>query len=351
VGRPMTARQGSSCALARPPRPPSLVTRHRPALRAMLGALAACRFRCPRASRGACARRCSRPNAAPARRGKRLRHAWPDTLLVLRGASPGADPEVRQWSAAPPARRAGTGLPSNAGCKERARAVVEPTPQASARRGQKVTRFHATHSQAAPWREPGRGRCTRRPPPLGGHRSGARPPPGARAAPRLCPRPSGTRAQGSPTVPASGAPGLSARRSPAVARIAACGRLRVTRDVTSRWLADNAVGLRDAGDEPGARTPTRCPGASGPRSVPASCPVAPGGRRRVPWLACVRLSAPTLGVPARAARAPGPRARCQPKRAVRLPGARWPPCAPSGQRQDRLLGLLEAPNAPGMRLL
>jgi hypothetical protein len=43
------------------------------------------------------------------RLGKPLRHAWPDPLVLCRGDSPCASPEVRPWSDAPPARHCGTG--------------------------------------------------------------------------------------------------------------------------------------------------------------------------------------------------------------------------------------------------
>jgi DDE family transposase len=62
--------------------------------------------------------------------GQRLRHAWPDTLLRLRGESHWASPEVRQGLAAAPARSAGTGLTSNAVCQALAREVVEPAQRA-----------------------------------------------------------------------------------------------------------------------------------------------------------------------------------------------------------------------------
>jgi Transposase DDE domain group 1 len=48
------------------------------------------------------------------RLGKQLRHAWPDTLLLLRGKSHFASPEVMQWVEAQPGLISVTGLTSNA---------------------------------------------------------------------------------------------------------------------------------------------------------------------------------------------------------------------------------------------
>jgi Transposase DDE domain group 1 len=48
------------------------------------------------------------------RLGKQLRHAWPDTLLLLRGKSHFAYPEVMQWVEAQPGLISVTGLTSTA---------------------------------------------------------------------------------------------------------------------------------------------------------------------------------------------------------------------------------------------
>ena len=48
------------------------------------------------------------------RLGKQLRHAWPDTLLLLRGKSHFAYSEVMQWVQAQPGLISVTGLTSNA---------------------------------------------------------------------------------------------------------------------------------------------------------------------------------------------------------------------------------------------
>jgi hypothetical protein len=82
---------------------------------------------------------------------KRLRHAWPHTLLIFRGASHCASPEVMQWIAAHPALSSGTGLTSNRLLTALAREVVEQAKRASARDGGKITRFHSTRSQAGTW--------------------------------------------------------------------------------------------------------------------------------------------------------------------------------------------------------
>ncbi len=82
---------------------------------------------------------------------KRLRQAWPDTLLIFRGDSHFAYPEVMQWLEAAPERSYVTGLTSNAVFQELAREVVEQAQRAYAYSGHKVTRFHSTRSQAGTW--------------------------------------------------------------------------------------------------------------------------------------------------------------------------------------------------------
>ena len=61
---------------------------------------------------------------------KRLRHAWPATLWIVRGDSHFASPEVRQWSEEHPALSYVTGLTSNAVLQELAREVVEQAKRA-----------------------------------------------------------------------------------------------------------------------------------------------------------------------------------------------------------------------------
>jgi hypothetical protein len=87
---------------------------------------------------------------------KRLRHAWPDTLLILRGDSHFAYPEVRQWVEAQPGLHYVTGLTSNAVLKALAREAVEQATRAYAHWGRKVTRFHSTRYQAQTWSRPRR---------------------------------------------------------------------------------------------------------------------------------------------------------------------------------------------------
>jgi hypothetical protein len=82
---------------------------------------------------------------------KRLRTAWPDTLLILRGDSHFAYPEVMQWIEEPPEISYVTGLTSNAVLQELAREVVEQAKRAYACSGRKVTRFHSTRYQAGTW--------------------------------------------------------------------------------------------------------------------------------------------------------------------------------------------------------
>jgi hypothetical protein len=48
------------------------------------------------------------------RLGKRRRHAWPETLVMVRGDSHVASPEGRPWIDAHPALRSVTGVTSNA---------------------------------------------------------------------------------------------------------------------------------------------------------------------------------------------------------------------------------------------
>lgn len=78
----------------------------------------------------------------------RLRHAWPHTLLMVRGDSHFASPEVMQWSEAQADRRYVTGLTSNAVLQGLAREVVEQAKRAYGRDGGKLTRFHSTRYQA-----------------------------------------------------------------------------------------------------------------------------------------------------------------------------------------------------------
>jgi len=85
------------------------------------------------------------------RLGKRLRHAWPDTLLIFRGDSHFAYPEVMQWIEAQANLSYVTGLTSNAVLQPLAREVVEQAKRAYARDGGKITRFHSTRYQAGTW--------------------------------------------------------------------------------------------------------------------------------------------------------------------------------------------------------
>jgi len=82
---------------------------------------------------------------------KRLRHAWPDTLLIFRGDSHFTYPEVMQWIEAQANLSYVTGLTSNAVLKTLAREVVEQAQRAYERDGSKVTRFHSTRYQAGTW--------------------------------------------------------------------------------------------------------------------------------------------------------------------------------------------------------
>ena len=82
---------------------------------------------------------------------KRLRQAWPDTLLIFRGDSHFAYPEVMQWIEAQANLSYVTGLTSNAVLQPLAREVVEQAKRAYERDGGKITRFHSTRYQAGTW--------------------------------------------------------------------------------------------------------------------------------------------------------------------------------------------------------
>src|SRR4029450_10224458 len=82
---------------------------------------------------------------------KRLRQAWPDTLLIFRGDSHFAYPEVMQWIEAQADLSYVTGLPSNAVLQTLAREVVEQAKRAYEHNGAKITRFHSTRYQAGTW--------------------------------------------------------------------------------------------------------------------------------------------------------------------------------------------------------
>lgn len=82
---------------------------------------------------------------------KRLRQAWPHTLLIVRGDSHFAYPEVMQWIEEQPDLSYVTGLTSNRVLTELAREVVEQAKRAYERDGGKITRFHSTRYQAGTW--------------------------------------------------------------------------------------------------------------------------------------------------------------------------------------------------------
>jgi Transposase DDE domain group 1 len=82
---------------------------------------------------------------------KHLRHTWPDTLVVFRGDSHFASPEVMQWIDEQPDLHYVTGLTSNAVLQKLAREVVEQAKRAYVSSGRKVTRFHSTRYQAQTW--------------------------------------------------------------------------------------------------------------------------------------------------------------------------------------------------------
>jgi hypothetical protein len=87
---------------------------------------------------------------------KHLRQAWPDTLIVFRGDSHFASPEVMQWIEAPANLHYVTGLTSNRVLQRLAQEVVEQANRAYVRDGGKVTRFHSIRYQACTWSRPRR---------------------------------------------------------------------------------------------------------------------------------------------------------------------------------------------------
>lgn len=85
-----------------------------------------------------------------------LRRSWPDTLIVFRGDSHFAYPEVMQWIETQANLHYVTGLTSNRVLQKLAQDVIEQAKRAYARDGGKVTRFHSTRYQAGTWSCPRR---------------------------------------------------------------------------------------------------------------------------------------------------------------------------------------------------
>jgi hypothetical protein len=87
---------------------------------------------------------------------KRLRQAWPHTLLIVRGDSHFAYPEMMQWMDVQLHMGYVTGLTSNTVLQALAREVIEQAKRAYELIGHKVTRFHSTRYQAGTWSGPRR---------------------------------------------------------------------------------------------------------------------------------------------------------------------------------------------------
>jgi hypothetical protein len=87
---------------------------------------------------------------------KHLRQAWPETLLIFRGDSHFAYPEVMEWIEAQAHLHYVTGLSSNRVLQELAGQVIEQAKRAYERDGGKITRFHSTRYQAGTWPHPRR---------------------------------------------------------------------------------------------------------------------------------------------------------------------------------------------------
>jgi hypothetical protein len=87
---------------------------------------------------------------------KHLRKAWPDTLIIVRGDSHFAYPEVMQWIETQADLHYVTGLGSNRVLHALACQVIEQAKRAYERDGGKMTRFHSTRYQAGTWPHPRR---------------------------------------------------------------------------------------------------------------------------------------------------------------------------------------------------
>jgi len=85
------------------------------------------------------------------RLGTHRRHAWPDTLVSLRGARHGASPAVMPWIDAPPDLPSVTGFTSQAVVQKLAREVGAQAKRAEGSSGRKGTRCHSTRDHAQPW--------------------------------------------------------------------------------------------------------------------------------------------------------------------------------------------------------
>ena len=87
---------------------------------------------------------------------KHLRHAWPETLIIVRGDSHFAYPEVMRWIETQSHLHYVTGLTSNTVLQALACPVVEQAQRAYERDRVKITRFHSTRYQAGTWSCPRR---------------------------------------------------------------------------------------------------------------------------------------------------------------------------------------------------
>lgn len=87
---------------------------------------------------------------------KHLRNAWPETLIIVRGDSHFAYPEVMQWVETQLHLHYVTGLTSNKVLHALACPVVEQAQRAYERDRVKMTRFHSTRYQAGTWSCPRR---------------------------------------------------------------------------------------------------------------------------------------------------------------------------------------------------
>jgi hypothetical protein len=88
---------------------------------------------------------------------KHLRHAWLETLIVFRGDSHFAYPEVMEWIEGQAHLHYVTGLTRNAVLTKRVREVVEHAQRSYERDGVNVTHIHTTRYQAGTWSRPRRG--------------------------------------------------------------------------------------------------------------------------------------------------------------------------------------------------
>jgi hypothetical protein len=277
---------------------------------------------------------------------KGRRQAWPAPLRIVRGDRPLASPEVRPWLEAQAHLHAVTGVTSTRVLHPLAHEGVAQAKRAYGRAGGKVTRFHATRSQAGTWSPPRRVVST-----VEGSAQGVNP---RLVVPDLEP----ARAQGL-SRPRSGARGQAANerqehtRSVPSARTS-CHRVEAKQcrlfwpaaasgvlDTLRREVCQGTPGagatmepLQGRGLTLGARVQAGTDRLT--RAWPSSCPVAPVLRRSLTFWACGRLTSQALCERSRAHAADVPSHGGRLQEAGRMPCARSRPSDRCGRCQDDL---------------